>query len=153
MSQYLEFITDTFFDKLNTLSAETPPQWGRMNVQQMVEHLSDAVRYANGRDPQTEIITSTERLSALQDFLLSEKEFRPNTKNAQMGEEPLPVRHPDLPTAVRQLSDDVAAYVDRFRSDPSHTERNPIFGDLDFDGWNRLFYKHFLHHLRQFGAV
>lgn len=153
MSQHLEFITVTFFEKLSAVSADTPPAWGRMNLQQMVEHLTDSIRYANGKDIQTEIVTPSERLPAVRDFLYSEKEFRPNTRNAKMGEEPAPVRHPDLSAAIRELQEDVAAYVARFSPDQAHTERNPFFGDLDFDGWNRLLYKHFLHHLRQFGAV
>ncbi|MFM2135031.1 MAG: hypothetical protein RL021_431 [Bacteroidota bacterium] len=153
MNDPLGFISVTFFEKLKTVPADTAPLWGKMSVQQMVEHLSDSVRYANGKDVQTEIVTPVERLQAVRDFLYSEKDFRPNTKNSKMGEEPVPVRHPDLETAVGELADDVAAYAARFSTDPSHTERNPFFGDLDFEGWNRLLYKHFLHHLRQFGAA
>lgn len=153
MNNDLEFIRNGFFEKLSAIVADTPPVFGKMNVQQMVEHLSDSVRYANGKDPQTELIVPEERLQAVRDFLLSEKEFRPNTKNSKLGEEPVPVRHATLEAAIDELKQDVDSYVNRFTGNPGLVVRNPFFGDLDFDLWNRLFYKHFLHHLKQFGAA
>jgi hypothetical protein len=153
MNEQLDFLTRGFFDKLQGVPADSPPLWGKMNLQQMVEHLTDSVRYANGVDPQAEIVTPADRLPSVRDFLYSEKEFRPNTRNSKMGEEPAPVRHPDLAAAVDELKAEVEKFVRRFEGQPGHAERNPFFGDLDSDGWNRLFHKHFLHHLRQFGAA
>ncbi|MFM2206281.1 MAG: hypothetical protein RL213_256 [Bacteroidota bacterium] len=153
MNEHLDFLTRGFFERLQSVPADSSPLWGKMNLRQMVEHLSDSVRYANGGDPQTEIVTPADRLPSVRDFLYSEKEFRPNTRNSKMGEEPAPVRHADLSAAVDELKAEVEKYVRRFDGRPGHTERSPFFGDLDFDGWNRLFVKHFHHHLRQFGAA
>ena len=43
---------------LQQLDPETAPRWGKMNVQQMIEHLGgEAVRNASGRLPFEKIIT------------------------------------------------------------------------------------------------
>ena len=43
---------------LQQLDPATPPHWGKMNVQQMIEHLGgDAIRNANGRLRADTIIT------------------------------------------------------------------------------------------------
>ncbi len=152
IQQRLELLRHGFFERILPLDASITPLWGKMNLQQMLEHLSDSVRIANGKDPQSEILTPAERLSAVQDFLKSEKEFRPGTKNALLGEEPLPVRNPTIDAAVKELKQDVEEFIQRFESEPGLIVRNPFFGDLDFNGWTALFHKHFLHHLRQFNA-
>lgn len=151
-NQRLAFLQHTFFERISTVEPDRKPAWGKMNLQQMIEHLSDSLRMANGAAPHTEILTPPERLQAVRDFLYSEKEFRPETRNALMGDEPPLVRQASLDLAMQELHDEVDRFVRHFDADPSHTERNPFFGDLDAEGWQRLFQKHFMHHLKQFRA-
>jgi hypothetical protein len=147
------FLHDTFFHVLRSVEPSTAPLWGKMNLPQMVEHLSDSVRIANGKIRHESIITPEERLPLMLGFLQSDKEFKPETKNAMMGETPLPVRHASLEEAVMELRTEMDDFKAYFMAHPGGRVRNPIFGDLDHTAWTQLLFKHFLHHLKQFGAV
>lgn len=148
----LKFISEDFFIKVATISPDATPVWGKMNPQQMVEHLIDSVRVANGGDPHNEILTPPERLAAVQDFLRGDRDFKPNTRNAMMGDEPPAVRLVDMQSAIAGLKTEVDKFLARFVAEPGLIVRNPFFGDLGFEDWTRLFQKHFMHHLRQFQA-
>ena len=85
------FLRTKFVGYLQQLNPATPPRWGKMSVQQMIEHFSvDGVQYASGRRHADLIITPTEHLRKLREFMMSEKPFRENTRNPLMGEEPAP---------------------------------------------------------------
>lgn len=127
------------------------PLFGKMNFQQMVEHMSESVRGANGRMVHTEILTPAERVSAMQDFVMGPKEFRPNTVNQLMPVDPLPAVHASLEEAIQELETELAAFVDCFQGQEGKRIRHPFFGDLDFEQWLALLSKHARHHLRQFG--
>ena len=40
-----------------------------------------------------------------------------------------------------------------FKNNPAAKTSHPVFGDLDFEEWVLLHYKHVTHHLKQFGAM
>ena len=122
-----------------------------MNVQQMIEHMSDSFREANGKTPRT-VITSPDRLPAMKDFLMSEKEFRPNTKNAMMSEEPLPVRNATLKEAIEELEKELIDFKNHYRSKVESVVANSFFGYLNLEEWTQLLHKHAIHHLKQFGV-
>lgn len=147
------FLHDTFFHVLRSVDPATSPLWGKMNLQQMVEHLSDAVRIANGKTRYETFVTPEERLPLMLGFLQSDKEFKPETKSVMLGESPVPVRHSSLEEAVAELRTEMHDFKVYFEQHPDARLRNPIFGDLDRVAWTQLLFKHFLHHLKQFGAV
>ncbi len=148
----LEFLCQALPELLARIDPATQPAWGKLNLQQMVEHLGDSVRIANGRDPKT-CVTPAERLPDMRRFLLSEKPFRENTVNIQMPVDPEPCRLPSPEAAIAALRGELDAFVTAFQDDSSRTITNPFFGDLNFKEWTQLLTKHCLHHLRQFGVV
>ena len=151
MNSKLKFLLNDFPVLLRKLDPAIKPLWGKMNVQQMIEHMCDAVRDANGKTPR-KIISPPERLPAMKEFLLSEKEFRPETKNALMGDEPLPVRNPSVEAAIDELENELKDFVSHYQNSPDKTVTNPFFGDLNFNEWIQLLHKHAKHHLKQFGV-
>lgn len=46
----LEFLKIEFPKLVSSLKADDKGSWGVMNAQQMVEHMSDSLRIANGKD-------------------------------------------------------------------------------------------------------
>jgi hypothetical protein len=48
-SEKLFFIIHKVPELLQSLDSENTGNWGTLNAQQMVEHLSDSVRIANGK--------------------------------------------------------------------------------------------------------
>ena len=147
----LRFLQVTFIEKLKQLDAKSERQWGVMNVQQMIEHMSDSVRIANGKDPQV-LLTPAEKLDAMKSFLMSDREFKPNTKNIQMPETALPVRLNDKEEAIAELQLELRDFVNHFTNNPDARVMNPFFGNLNFEEWIQLLHKHAVHHLKQFGG-
>lgn len=137
---------------MSSIAPETVPAWGKMDAQQMIEHMSDSVRIANGRDLK-DCVTPVEHLPRMQDFMMSDKPFKENTRNIQLSETPEPHRFEHIEDAIGELQQELNEFVDVFGEDKMKTITNPFFGDLNFDQWVQLLHKHFLHHLRQFGIV
>jgi hypothetical protein len=148
-----DFLRTKLITCLQRLDPATLPVWGKMNVQQMIEHLGgDAVRNANGRLKIDTIVTPPDRLEAMREFMMSDKPFKENTKNPLMGEQPLPLRYKTVQGAIGALQQELIYFFDAYEKNPQLIIRNPFFGDLNFEQNVQLLYKHALHHLRQFGA-
>jgi hypothetical protein len=147
------FLRTKLIKYLQQLNPATPPRWGKMNVQQMIEHLGgDVTRVASGRLKFDEILVPAETLQRMRDFLMSDKAFKENTKNPLLGEEPRPLRYKTVQAAIGALQQELIYFFEAFEKDHNLITRNPFFGDLNFDQNVQLLYKHSLHHLRQFGV-
>lgn len=147
------FLRTKLVKYLQQLDPVTPPRWGKMNVQQMIEHCAgDVLRTANGHLKIEAILTPLEKLSRMREFLMSEKPFAENVKNPLLGEEPRPTRYKTVQAAIGALQQELIYFFEVFEKDPALRTRNPFFGDLNFDQNVQLIYKHSLHHLRQFGV-
>lgn len=148
-----DFLLQSFPTLLKAIDPNTLPVFGKMNVIQMIDHMADSFRMANGKDVYTEIITPVERIGPMQDFLRSTKDFKPNTKNALMAEEPKPARSNNCNEAIESLKAELNDFFTYFKIDEEKTLRNPFFGDLNFEMTLNLLHKHAIHHLRQFNAI
>jgi len=147
-----EFLQKDFFHLLDQLQPTAKGKWGVMNGQEMIEHLIEVFRIANGK-LKIPLINHGERLEKFREFLFSEKQFRENTKNPLLGEVPPSLIHPDKETALIELRKEVDDFFKLFDKDSGLTTTNPIFGDLDYAGNIQLLHKHALHHLRQFNLI
>jgi hypothetical protein len=137
---------------LQRLHPATTARWGKMNVQQMIEHFSgDAVRNASGRLKIEQIITPADKLDRMREFLMSEKPFKENTRNPLLAEEPAPLHFKTIQGAIGALQMELIYFFEAFEKNPALITRNPFFGDLSFEQNVQLLHKHALHHLRQFG--
>lgn len=147
------FLRTKLITYLQRLDPATPPRWGKMNVQQMIEHFAgDAVKNANGRLKFDQIMTPPDHLSRLREFMMSDKPFRENTENPLMGKEPAPTHFKTIQGAIGALQQELIYFFEAYEKDPQLIIRNPFFGDLNFEQNVQLLYKHALHHLRQFGV-
>jgi hypothetical protein len=148
------FLRTRLVAHLQRLDAGTVPKWGKMNVQQMVEHYtSDAVLIASGKLKIDKLVTAPEHLDKVREFMMSEKPFKENTKNPLMDVEPLPARYKTVQAAIGALQEELIYFFEVFEKNPNLITRNPFFGDLTFEQNVQLLYKHAVHHLRQFGII
>lgn len=147
------FLRTKFISYLQQLDPATVPHWGKMTMQQMVEHFADTVRWANGKVKHETINTPLERLKAYREFLMSDKPFKENTKNPLLNEQPEPVLHKTAQAAIGELHEEMIHFFEVFEKEPQRIVRNPIFGDLNFEQNIQLLHKHALHHLKQFGVM
>lgn len=151
-SEKLIFISNTAPKLMLQLSSNDKGKWGLLNAQQMVEHLSDSVRIANGKRPE-KLITPAENLERVRSFMLSDKPFKENTKNVQMPDVPAPVIKENMQEAIHELHQEIQEFINVFEKNPLSTITNPFFGDLNFEEWTHLLNKHFEHHCRQFNLI
>jgi hypothetical protein len=147
------FLQKEFVPLLKQIPSDTLPAWGKMTLQQMTEHFSDAVRIASGKIEHTEIVTPPGNVPKMQEFLASDKPFKENTLNPLLPEVPAPVRNKSIELAVTELQEELDYFFTVFEKDPHQLTRNPFFGDLNYQQNVQLLYKHALHHLRQFGIM
>ena len=151
MTDKLSFLKNDFVTTIRTINPDTKPLFGKMNVHQMIEHMSDAVRQASGfiRQEATGDAETTEKMYR---FMMSDKPFRDNTPNPFLPDEPNTPRHGSVDDSLNQLQIDIETFINIFKSNPEKRILNPFFGNLNFDEWVHLLHKHALHHLRQFGV-
>jgi oxepin-CoA hydrolase/3-oxo-5,6-dehydrosuberyl-CoA semialdehyde dehydrogenase len=148
----LDFIKHRFIALLKDIPADATGKWGKMNAQQMVEHVTAFFKVSAGK-LHFPLVSATEHLPKLKAFLLSDKEFRENTKapTSVIGEEPLPVKTNTMAEAIVALQDSIDEFINYFQDDSYITTLHPVFGELNFSEWVLLHYKHLIHHAKQFG--
>ena len=146
----LIFLQSQFIPLLYEIDPAVPPRWGKMNEQQMVEHVSAFFKLSNDK-LRLVLVTPPEQLPKFKEFLNSEKEFRENTRAPVLPEAPLPVRKANIQEAIKELENEVKDFIDYFKDDPEKKTMHPVFGELNFQEWVQLHHKHVKHHLKQFG--
>jgi hypothetical protein len=145
-----KFLEDQFISLTQKIDPSASPRWGKMNAQQMVEHVSVFFRVSAGK-LKFPLATPQELLPKYRAFLLSEKEFRENTKAPVLPEEPLPLRYATMDEAIIDLEKQVNNFFKYFEDDLEKKTLHPAFGELNFEEWVQLHHKHVKHHLKQFG--
>ncbi len=152
MNHKEQFLRRDYITRLAQLDPGAKGLWGKMNVHQMVEHMSYSFRLANGRTPVEKILTPEDKIPRVQAFVLSENPFKENTSNALLPEDPLPIIHSDYADSLKELEAEITEFFRVYDASENLTIRNPFFGDLNRELNVSLLYKHALHHLRQFGV-
>jgi Protein of unknown function (DUF1569) len=152
--QKLNFLTKESMPLFKSLSANAVGNWGKMNGQQMVEHVA-AFFLVSTEKIKFDLVTPVEHLPKYREFLFSDKDFRENTKapGNVIGEEALPLRYASMEEALENLSKSITAFENYFKEDAEKKTLHPVFGELNFEEWVLLHYKHVTHHLRQFGLM
>jgi hypothetical protein len=147
-----EFLKIRFIPLLKQIPSDTQAQWGKMTLQQMIEHFSDSVRIASGKTMHTDFVFPPEQLQKNRDFMLSERPFKENTPNPLMPEVPAPVRNVSCEEAINELHKELDYFYEVFEENNLQVTRSPFFGDLNYEQNVHLLFKHATHHLRQFGV-
>lgn len=147
------FLRSEMIPLLQGIAPQAAPLWGKMSVQQMIEHLGDVVRIASGALQVPRLFTSKEDLPKMRAFLMSDKPFSRNIPNPLLPETPGPVRFADAAAALQKLQQAVDEFFAVFAANPGLTTLNPFFGPLNFEENVQLLHKHVRHHLAQFGVA
>lgn len=135
--------------RINKLQPGTKPQWGKMNVAEMLAHVNVSYEMA--------IDNKHPRPGAVGRFFA--KLF---AKNMVVGDKPYPRNSPTAPIFKVGSNKDFEAekkrlieYMHKTQAlGAAHFENKESlsFGPLSSKQWNTLFYKHLDHHLQQFGV-
>lgn len=146
------FLKNTLFEKLTQLSPNTPPLWGIMTAQHMVEHLSSLFLFTIEKIKDVSFFDE-EKLQKNYDYLIRDKQpFRKNVKLPGL-EELRPLRFESLEASIASLKSLVEQFYVFFADDKNKKSRHPAIGMLNFEEWEWNHYAHARHHLEQFGLI
>lgn len=142
-------VTNEVIARINQLTLESQPQWGKMNVGQMMAHCSVSYETVyTDKHPKPGVIAKFLIKLLAKNQVVSEKPYPRNSRTAPHF---LITDKRDFEKEKSQL----IAYLNttqelgeaHFDGKESHS-----FGKLTIQEWNNLFYKHIDHHLQQFGV-
>ena len=137
---------------LSKLTKETKPLFGKMNAQQMIEHLSSVVQISNG-NWKVDVFMSDEKTERRKPFLDTEGELQVGFKASFLSEKPVPEKFSSLAEAIEDLLVQVEKFEQVFAEDKGLIVVHPFFGSLNYDYWKKFHIKHFTHHFKQFGLL
>jgi oxepin-CoA hydrolase/3-oxo-5,6-dehydrosuberyl-CoA semialdehyde dehydrogenase len=146
------FLEEMFPSALGELESGTPPLWGGMTPQQMVEHLLWSVRCSTGA-MELPCLTPASLLERVKRFLHDDRPTSRGFMNPLLKEGLPPLEYPDLAGAVAALQGELRVFM-RGRLEGMEVARvHPIFGPLSGEEWERSHFKHCYHHAQQFGLI
>lgn len=151
-SEKEKFFQTEYIPLLRKLNGDETPKWGKLSAQAMIEHMTDSFGMAWKRI-QFPLYTAPENLPKAKAFMMSDKPFKENTPNPYMPDTPPPLRNPNIHAAIYELENEIKNFFQFHATHPNSIIQNPFFGDLYYEEWLHLLYKHAHHHLKQFGLL
>ncbi len=148
----VKFLKEDYILLLKKLKGDEKGNFGKLSPQGMIEHMSDSFGNAYGRIHQP-LHSKPEMVQRFRDFALSDKPFKENTPNAYMSEQPAPLRHKDISSAISELEGEIKSFFDFYKNNPGAIKLNPFFGEFNYEDWLHLLHKHANHHLKQFNLI
>lgn len=141
--------THEFIERINRLTPTTRPQWGKMNVAQMLAHCNVTYEliYENKHPRPGRLMRFLIQLFAKK-IVVGDKPYKKNLATAAVfrveTEKTFDLEKERLIGYLTRTQQLGAAYFD---GKESHS-----FGKLSIKEWNTLMAKHLNHHLTQFGV-
>jgi hypothetical protein len=136
---------DEIISRINSLNENSTPQWGKMNVSQMMKHCTQWDEMALGKKRYK------------QSFL--GKLFGKRALKDMMKDEPMKKNLPTVPSFIIKENTDVAEekkkwikLLDEYQHFSNENFIHPFFGAMTKEQTGHVVYKHIDHHLRQFGV-
>jgi Protein of unknown function (DUF1569) len=137
-------------DRLDKLTPDTQRKWGTMAVNQMLAHMNDAMKIALGMKPAvnksnffTHNVTFNAAVYVLPTWPKGE------STAPELNQQLLGTKARDFYTEVEFTKKMLDIIEER---EEAKFYPHPMFGKLSKKQWADLLYKHFQHHLRQFGV-
>lgn len=147
------FLATDFLAWLDVLTENHTALWGRMDAQQMVEHLTIAVNVSNGTQT-VDLVTAADKIDKLKNIaLLSDRPMQREFKNVALPLDPMPYVYEDLRAAKLALKLSVLLFKQHFENNTDKKQLHNIFGELTYHEWLWFHYKHLIHHFSQFGVI
>jgi hypothetical protein len=135
--------------RIDSLKPNTPAQWGKMNVNQGLRHMSMAFDIATGELNPTPSKVPRMPKWLLKFFLLFVK---PPKEKAETFMEMNTVGNNINPTDFEAERTNLKNKIHKFTIMAKLIPENKLAGKFSKKDWGKLNYNHTDHHLRQFGA-
>ena len=132
--------------RIDRVASGAAPRWGKMNAEQMLAHLVESLRMANGEiSPRPKKLPI--RYFPLKQLIIY---WLPFPKGAPTAPELLPKESGTIERGKSELARLMRDFSQRAKQ--TQWPEHPAFGKLTTQAWGVLTYRHFDHHLRQFGV-
>ncbi|MCF0062499.1 DUF1569 domain-containing protein [Dyadobacter chenwenxiniae] len=136
-------------DRINNLTPETRPEWGKMEVSQMMAHCNVAYEMAfENKHPKPNALMRWFIQMMAKSTVCGDKPYK---KSQQTAPAFLIKDKKDFETEKSRL----IGYIrksEQLGSGYFEGKESLSFGKLSSEEWNTMFYKHLNHHLTQFGV-
>jgi len=142
-------VAASLVERINQLKSDTQPQWGKMDVAQMLAHCNVTYEMVyEDKHPKPNFLMKFFLKSFIKNTVTNEKPYKRNSQTAPAF---LIKSDKDFDAEKKRL----VGYITKtqqigeiyFDQKESHS-----FGRLTREEWNNMFYKHLDHHLHQFGV-
>lgn len=142
-------VSEDLIARINKLSPATQPQWGKMNVAQMLAHCSVTYEMLyEDKHPKPGFLMKFILKSFVKKMVTNEVPYKHNERTSPAflitGERAFEEEKLRLTTFIRKTQELGGGHFD--------SKVSPSFGALSTTAWNNMFYKHLNHHLTQFGV-
>ena len=142
-------VCEEIIARINQLAVQSTPEWGKMNVAQMLAHCNVTYELVfENKHPKPNALVRFLLKVVVKNYVVSDKPFK---RSSQTSPAFIITNDRDFETEKSRLIDYInqaqklgSAYFD---GKESHS-----FGVLKATEWNAMFYKHLDHHLKQFGV-
>ncbi len=132
--------------RINSLTPEIQPLWGKMTVDQMLKHTNAALIIAFGEKE-----LKINFLMRLLGRMMKNKVFNSDFgKNSPTAPEFIFKEKYDFDTSKNELITNFCRFEKGHES--IKVTNHPFWGKMNFEDWNKLMWNHLDHHLRQFGV-
>jgi hypothetical protein len=140
--------------RLKTLTKDTTPFFGKMTAQHMVEHVSYAITFSNGKLPCNLYYPLDKALMIKAVLIYSDQPFPIGFKAPMISKKQLPnLLLADLPTAIEQVFIELADFDKYFSENEGVTPVHPVVGECTKQEWIMFHNRHLTHHFTQFGLI
>lgn len=142
-------VSDALIARINQLTPESKPLWGKMSVDKMLAHSCVTYEYVyDNNHPKPNVLLRFILKTFLKNTVTSETPYKHNSGTGPdfiiKDDKNFEVEKSRLIGYIEKTQSLGAQY---FEGRESHS-----FGALTAQDWNNMFYKHLDHHLRQFGV-
>jgi len=139
-------VKQEIISRIDQLTPQSKPLWGKMNVAQMLAHVQLPIGIAFG--------THQPKGSFL--LRLIGPLFKSNLWNGTPWKHGLPTDPTFVVTGQEKEFEKekaaLLALIGRFSETALTGEKHPVFGKMTKENWSRATWKHLDHHLKQFGV-
>jgi len=141
--------TSAVIERINKLSSETKPNWGKMSVDQMLAHCNVTYEMVyETNHPKPNVFAKMLLKLFVKPTVVHEKPYKKNGRTAPQF----------LITNTKDFESEKARLINYLKKTQSlgensfNNKESHSFGKLTTTEWNNMFYKHLDHHLSQFGV-
>lgn len=136
--------------RIEKLTRNSLPLWGKMTVNQMIEHADLHLKMTTGEIKVSRSFTGKIFGLLVKKIILNKDNAL--SKSLPTHEKLIPVGNPDLDLLKKNLINSVSKFSRIGANNIGKDSQHYFFGKLSDKDWDILMWKHLDHHLKQFGV-